>query len=261
MAFKQGLCQRCPFVGTSFGAAAYFFYSERRSIFSNLAPSPRFGAPLLAFSVALYTVFALGGLSSGNPIPASSNYRLTLLIFAVVLAWSAGFVLCYGPRTLKAGRFPILLLLLLVPVPFNWMDSIVTTLQHGSAEVTFAFFRLLDVPVFRDGVRFELPHIGIEIAKECSSIHSGCALFITGILLSHIFLKSLWPKIVLVVLTVPIAMFTNAVRIVTLWTLATKVDIRFLTGSLHHQGGILFSLISLAILAGILFLFRKLERR
>jgi hypothetical protein len=55
-------------------------------------------------------------------------------------------------------------------------------------------------------------------------------------------------------------MCTNAVRIVTLWTLATKVDMGFLTGRLHHDGGILFSLISLSGLMTVLFLFRKLER-
>jgi hypothetical protein len=56
-------------------------------------------------------------------------------------------------------------------------------------------------------------------------------------------------------------MFTNAVRIVTLWFLGTKVDIGFLTGRLHHDGGILFSLVSLSILMSCLFLFRRLEPR
>jgi exosortase len=115
--------------------------------------------------------------------------------------------------------------------------------------------------MFRDGVRFELPGIGIEVAKECSSVHSAWALFITGLLLAHIFLRSIWTKACLSILTVPIAMFTNAVRIVTLWFLGTKVDVGFLYGNLHHRGGILFSSISLSILAGFLYTLRKMEHR
>jgi exosortase/archaeosortase family protein len=113
--------------------------------------------------------------------------------------------------------------------------------------------------MYRDGFRFELPGIGIEIAKECSSIHSAWALFITGLLLAHMFLRFTQAKICLSVLTVPIAIFTNGVRIVTLCCLATWVDPGFLYGDLHHRGGILFSLVSLSILVGFLCLLRKLE--
>jgi exosortase/archaeosortase family protein len=115
--------------------------------------------------------------------------------------------------------------------------------------------------MFRDGVRFELPGVGIEVAAECSSIHSAWALFITGLLVAHMLLKSLWAKVCLSVLTVPIAMCTNAVRIVTIWFLGTKVDVGFFYGHLHRDGGILFSLISLSILMGCLFVLRRLEGR
>ncbi len=103
--------------------------------------------------------------------------------------------------------------------------------------------------------------MGIEIAKECSSIHSAWALLITGMLVAHLFLKSLWAKVSLTILTVPIAMLTNAVRIVTIWELATRVDPGFLYGDLHRNGGILFSLISLSILVGFLAMLRGLETR
>jgi hypothetical protein len=56
-------------------------------------------------------------------------------------------------------------------------------------------------------------------------------------------------------------MFTNAVRIVTIWFLGTKVDVGFLYGNLHQRGGALFSLISLSIIITTLLLFRRLEVR
>jgi exosortase len=222
--------------------SAFFLYRERRAIFSRVALSPRLGLPFLAAALLLWFV-----------------HHLSAAILAAVLVLVAGFAVAYGAHALKAARFPLLFLLLLVPIPFDVMDRIIAVLQRGSAEATYALFKLTGVPVFRDGVRFELPGIGLEIAKECSSIHSAWALFITGLLLAHMFLKSLWTKTGLTVITIPIAMLTNAVRIATLWFLGTHVDIGFLFGNLHRNGGILFSLISLSILIVFLYLLRKLE--
>jgi hypothetical protein len=39
------------------------------------------------------------------------------------------------------------------------------------------------------------------------------------------------------------------------------VDPEFLTGQLHHEGGIVFFLLALALLAPVLFVLRRLEPR
>jgi len=233
---------------------AFFFYLDRRTIFAGTAGyrSP-IAAAVLAGALVLYGCIALDFVSP----PA--EYFLSIEIASLQLVWAAAFALCYGAPALRAARFPLLLLLLLTPFPSHWMDKIVSVLQQGSSDATYLLFRLAGVPVFRTGVRFELPIVGIEVARECSSIHSGCALFIAGLLLGHLFLRSLWAKVCLTLLAIPVAMLTNAVRIATLWTLATKVDIGFLYGKLHHSGGIVFSLVSLSILIGCLRLLRKLE--
>ena len=228
--------------------SAFFLYRERHKIFPHIAFRPRLALPFLAASLLLYFVHS------------SPNYALSMAVLSMVLFWFAGFAAFYGVQSFKAALFPLLFLLLLVPVPFTQMDQIISVLQRGAAEATYRLFSLAGVPMFRNGVRFDLPGIGIEVAAECSSIHSAWALFITGLLVAHMFLKSLWPKALLAILTIPIAMFTNAIRIVTLWFLGTHVDPSFIFGPLHHNGGILFSLISLSLLLSLLYLLRKLER-
>ena len=213
------------------GISAFFLYRERHKIFSRIVFRPAGGLPLLAATLAMYGLLAL------RAVRAPTNYTLSLAMLSIILVWAAGFAVCDGVEALRAARFPFLLLLLLVPIPFDLMEKIVTVLQRGSAEATYAFFRLADVPMFRDGTRFELPGIGVQIAKECSSIHSSWALFITGLLLGHLFLKLVWGKVCLCVLTVPIAMLTNAVRIVTIWFLGTHVNVGFFYGNLHRNGG------------------------
>jgi exosortase len=235
--------------------SAFILYLERRKEFSRIAFCPTVGLPFLTAALTIYGVIALQVVK----IPA--EYLLPVVVLTLVLVWTAAFTLCYGLHTLWAAKFPVLLLLLLVPIPSHSMDRIVTTLQWGSAEATYALFKLAGVPMFRDGVRFELPGVGIEVAEECSSIHSACALFITALVVGHLFLKTLRTKVSLSVVSIPIAMLTNAVRIVSIWFLATKVDVGFLYGNLHRNGGILFSLVSLSVLMGFLKILQKLERR
>jgi exosortase len=224
--------------------AAFFLFLERCRIFAEVRFSPKSGA-----------VLALASLLVPAPLP------LSLLMLATCLFWASAFALCYGVKAFKAARFPFLLLLLLVPVPSPWVDAVIAVLRRGAAETANALFSLLGTPMFRHGTTFELRGLTIDITPECSSIHSGWALFITGILAGHLFLKSLGPKLGLTALTVPIAMFTNGVRIVTLSLLSVHVDRGFLSGDLHHRGGFLFSLISLSILLAFLYALRKMERR
>jgi exosortase/archaeosortase family protein len=51
----------------------------------------------------------------------------------------------------------------------------------------------------------------------------------------------------------------NGIRIVSLTVLAMRVDPRFLYGKLHSQGGIVFFILSLLLLAPILWLLRRGE--
>ena len=240
--------------------SAFMVYLEHRRIFASADASrnSRLSAPLAGAAAVFLLVSCLLTLGALNLPP---EYALTISILSILPVWAWSFALCYGVAALKSARFPFLLLLLMVPAPSHAMDKVVTNLQWGSADATYLLFQLAGVPVFKTGVSFQLPIVGIEVAKECSSIHSACALFITSLLVGHLFLKSLRAKVCLAVLAVPIAMLTNAVRITTLWTLATKVDMGFLYGDLHHKGGIVFSLVSLSLLMSCLWGLRKAEGR
>jgi exosortase len=186
--------------------------------------------------------------------------RLSLAVLAIVVVWIAGFVLGYGTRSFRAAIFPLFFLLLMIPLPEAVLDKLVFVLQKGSAETTYALFQLFGVPVFWQDFKFSLPGVDIEIAKECSGIRSTLALFITGLLAGHVFLQTGWRKVVLSLSMIPIAIFKNAIRIVTISTLGVYVDQSFLYGKLHHQGGLLFALIAFAILIPFLFALQKSER-
>jgi exosortase len=142
------------------------------------------------------------------------------------------------------------------------LSGVIGFLQWGSAEVTDLVFTFLGVPFFREGFVFGLPNMTIHIAEECSGIRSTVSLLITSFVAAHFFLRSMWGKVVLVTIVIPLAIVKNAFRIVGLSLLANYVDPSFITGSvLHRSGGIPLFVLSLAILSSLAWLIRKLEQR
>ena len=235
--------------------SASILYLRRREIFAN----PRYAA---GAGIAGLLLAAAGYWLAAVVSPAGAGIEsLSLRTPALALTWAAGFLLCYGPGALASARFPFLFLLLMIPIPPAALGKVISVLQWGSAELAYAWFQLSGEAVFREGYVFSLPGLSIEIASQCSSIRSSQTLIISGILAGHVFLQSGWRKVLLSALTVPVAMFTNSVRIVTLSLLAIRVDPGFLYGDLHHRGGALFALIALSIVLGALLLLYRSEAR
>ena len=228
-------------------------YLQRRRVFTSPRYCPSKGVPLLVVAVTLFCL-AQTKFSTLNP-----NDHLSVVMLAIVLVWMAGFILCYGAQSFRAALFPLLFLLLMIPIPTLALDKIVVALQQGSAVMTYALFKLLGVPVLWQHFKFLLPGVEIEIAQECSGIRSSLALFITSILAGHMFLQSNWRKVIFSLFTVPVVIFKNAVRIVTISCLGVYVDPGFLHGKLHRYGGLPFSLVSLAILLPLLFALQEGE--
>jgi exosortase len=205
---------------------------------------------LLLYGVALWLRGWLG-----------QNDFASLATAGSLLFWWGGFLLAFGPEAFKTARFPLLFLLFAIPIPRVLLERFIYILQVGSTEVTEWLFRLTGTAYFRDGFVYQLPGISIEVAKECSGIRSSIALIITGVLAGHLFLRTGWRKLILVVAMIPFTIFKNGVRILTLSLLAIYVDRKFITDSfLHHSGGFIFYLPALAMLGLLLWWFRKAER-
>jgi exosortase len=233
-----------------FISLALIFF-RRQQIFHELHRMPSLGGALLALAVILC------GLVRPWSQASSQRDHLMLAILAMVLLWISTFLVLNGPKAAAAALFPLGFLLLAVPLPSSLLEDAVVLLQKGSAEVTYVLFRLLGVPVFRQGFQFSLPGLKIEVAEECSGIHSAVALMIVGMLVAHILLYTTWKQIFFVLITIPVAILKNGIRIVTLSYLGLHVNRNILDGPLHHQGGALFATLGLALLLPILLLLRR----
>ena len=234
--------------------ALALIYISQRKIFSRVQFSFGAGIAIIACGIAFY-LLALWRWPANQ-----GNILLSASMLALVIAWMGGFVLSYGIAAARAAGFPLLFLLLAVPFPDFILGRIVYGLQVGSTELTYLLFKLLRVPVLRQGFVLAIPGVTIEVAQECSGIRSSMALFITCLLAAHLFLRSRSKALMFVLLAIPLAIIKNGIRIATLTLLSVYVDRGFLTGNLHRDGGFLFFVLALVILAPILFFMEKTER-
>jgi len=234
--------------------SAWIMFRERRIIVLGFSDAKLlFGGSLLflAGCAALASRVAGGSSSLGLQL---SGYILSLVLF-----WVAGFVLLFGKTAFKARYFPLLFLFLMVPLPKFLLDHVIHLLQAGSAWITGTLFDLLGVPVLREGFVFHLARVNIEVAEECSGIRSSMVLLILALLVAHFRLRSFWKKVLFLACGLFMMILKNGIRIVSLTLLAMYVDPSFLYGKLHHQGGIFFFIISLLLLAPLLWLLQRGE--
>jgi len=104
-----------------------------------------------------------------------------------------------------------------------------------------------------------IPGLDIEVARECSSIRSSLMLIVTTMVLAHLFLRSWWRKVLLIVMAIPLSVAKNGLRIVTIAELGTRFDRGFLDGKLHHHGGIIFLALAVVAVGALLWVLRRTE--
>lgn len=231
----------------------YLIYTWRGVIFNRIAHAWKSGTALLLLGA---TCLMLAEIDAFNLTSTNQN---SLLMFGLVLSWMGFFLLFFGIHSFRAALFPLLFLLFMVPLPQPLLSHIILFLQVWSSNCTAWMFQIMGVPYLRHGFEFALPGVTIRVAEECSGIRSTLALVILTVLTGQLFLKNRWNRLMLCIFIIPLSVAKNGLRIAFLSTMAIYVDPSFLTGSLHHRGGIVFFAIALIPLFLVVKFLQKRE--
>lgn len=233
----------------------YFLYAGRKKIFSSVSYSYLSGSLITLTGIILFII------GSKWQLRLSPNDFLAVKTLSALITGIGGFVFFYGIRTFRYAAFPICFLFLMVPIPAVLLDHIVVLLQKGSTEAADGIFTLTTLPVQRDGFVFTLSNLAVEVAEPCSGIRSSLYLLLTSLVMGQFFLKKTTHKILLVLAVVPITIFKNGLRIVTLSLLGNYVHASILSSNLHRRGGIPFMILAVILLSIVTRWIAKSEKR
>jgi exosortase len=243
------------YIPLMFAISGYLLIKERREIFGQVARSPGQGIPVLIVSLAA----AGAGLRYGEVL-RPEDY-LCIMSFSFWLYLMGTFLLFFGPRAFAKATFPLGMLLFTVPLPALLLDKLVEVLQRGSYISASWIFHALGLAPLEHGFLFAFPQITIEVAKQCSGIHSCTALVIMALLCGRYYLRSRINRLLLAICAALIATFKNGVRIAALTLAAIYIDPHILETAWHRNGGIRIFGLGLGLLLLVLLAMRKLEKR
>ncbi|MGA8501039.1 MAG: exosortase/archaeosortase family protein [Candidatus Sulfotelmatobacter sp.] len=222
-------------------------------------PEPHSGLSVVLGTVLLAAAASLAFFMRWRAVALSPDERLSASMLALVAWWIAAFILCFGLHASRRALFPLCFLFWMVPFPEFVLNPVVNLLQQGSAAAAHLLFAAAGVPVEQHGVFVHIPGLTVEVARECSSIRSSSMLIVTTMVLAQLLLRSPWRKALIILLSIPLSVAKNGLRIFTIAMLTTRVDPSFLTGRLHREGGIIFFLIALAATFVLLWILRRGE--
>ena len=215
--------------------AAYLIWAKRKTL-AETKIAPRWsGIAVVGIALAVLILSQFGAELFVS--------RISLILLC------AGLVLGFGGRQfLKELRFPLLVLLLAVPIPTIVFNEITIPLQGLASKLATVLLHQQGIPALRLGNIIELPSINLEVAEACSGLRSLVSLFTLAIFYGYFIERSYLRRTILALASIPIAIAANAVRIFGTGIFVQYWDADLAMGFFHQFSGWVMFLVSLCCL-------------
>jgi exosortase len=234
--------------------AGYFVYLHREKLLAEPFRTAWIGLLPVVIGAAIYVLTAVGGIA------AIRHHNLQGLGVAVT---TFGLVLLlFGWRAMKYLWFPLLYLFIFgQPVSDRFMSIITERLQDWTAVGAEVFLVVIGLDAERDGNVLRLWHDGewvpLNIAEACSGMRMLMAFLALSVAMAFVGLKRFWQRSLLVLMSVPVAVVVNILRVVSLSLLAI-IDSGLAAGDFHSFIGMLWLLPGLMLFLGVLWVIKSL---
>jgi exosortase C (VPDSG-CTERM-specific) len=238
--------------------SGYLIWMKRGEVVLESEPNRRMALLPLAAGALLLAGYWMA-LRRGWTFAKPDYLAVTMLAFVLFLM--VGGFLFIGAKYFKSIAFPAVFLFFCVPFPQFVRDGIETFFQRGSAETAYLMLRASGMSVLKTGTHFQMPAFSLDVAPQCSGIHSSLVLLITSLLAAHMFLQTPSRKVLFTLSVIPLALLRNGFRIFTISELCVHVGPQMIDSPIHHHGGPLFFLLSLVPLFLLLVYLTKSEAR
>lgn len=222
------------------------FLAWKSGLVEESTPRPLLGAALLIGAVALRFVSEL----------AAEQFTMRM---SMLMATGAIVVIFLGFRQIVRWWIPTALLVLSVPLPELVLSTIAFPLQLRASAMGAALLEWRHVPVQLAGNVIELPGQSLFVTEACSGLRSLTALISLGVLTGGLFLGSVVGRSFILLVTIPVAMMINGVRVFLTGFLVYFVDPAMGTGFMHMSEGWVLFIVSLIILGTMTWLVSQAE--
>ena len=214
--------------------SVYLLVSRRDALARAVPRADYLGAVILACSVVMYFV-------SGWVYRMGYPQALSLVgaIFGVTL-------LMGGREVMRVAWFPIVFLVLAVPLPQRSYVYLTQPMRELASTVSAAV-----MPLFVPGLHTEAqavvidylmpgrPPARLNVEEACSGMRLTMAFVTLGVMIAYLGSRPNWQRVVMVLSTVPIAIFCNTIRVTVTGLLYVKEYEHLARGTPHLLLGVI----------------------
>ncbi|MEO1277894.1 MAG: exosortase/archaeosortase family protein [Planctomycetota bacterium] len=208
----------------------YLLYQRRERLLNAVARPFWPGLVPLLLGIACYVFFIIG-----VPTHMFQGFALVLAIFGFVL-------LVFGPKVMHAAIMPIAFLLFAVTISERIMIAITFQLQLIASQGGYLLLTIFGFPfgiesVVQGNIISVFDDTGTEhqlnVAEACSGMRMVVAFIALGAAVALSQCKQWWQRVAVVLLSLPVAIGLNVVRVAVLGFLTVLVDPELASGEAH----------------------------
>lgn len=220
----------------------YFIYVNRERIAAVPARASAVGFLMMLLGIAIY----FGWMADIVPYDALKAVAVVISIFGAVLC------LC-GWRMMRILWLPVVYLLFAIPIPDRIYVQLTMPLRKLAATVATVLLGMLPgVTAENAGVTIDLTRNGevispLNVADACSGMRVLIGLCALGVAITYLADRPNWQRVTMVLACLPIAIFTNLVRVTSTGVFHLYGMEQIASGAGHTGWGIVMYTLALAL--------------
>jgi exosortase len=215
-------------------ASAWLVWQSRERIrAATIAARPTLGWAMLLFGLTLMFLARTQGVLAAE-------------VLSAIIVIGACVLLLAGVAVLRILLFPLGFLLFAVPLPDWLVDAATVPLKVFISNGVTRLLHQVGYPIAQDGVMIVIGPYEVLVKDACSGMNSVFALSAIGVFYVHVLRSRQKIRgLLLLIATVPIAVASNFMRVLSLVLIAYYGGVDRLQGALHGLTG--FALFAVAV--------------
>ncbi len=222
----------------------YMIWNIRKELLQIEIVSNNWGVLLILAGIVQFIVAWVG-----------TEYFLQRTSMIVILFGIALFLT--GSKFTKKLSMPLLYLIFMVPIPAIIWNKFAFPMKLFASYIAAHLVDAIGISILREGNILHLASTTLEVADACSGLRSLTSLLALSAAFTFMISLSKWKKWVLFFSAVPIAIFTNVMRLTITAALASRYGEKVAQGFLHDFSGWLIFMLGMAMLIGVNTLLSK----
>lgn len=204
--------------------AGYLAYMRRDELLAAEVRPSNYGLAIICFGLSM---LLMGWIAT--------EYYTMRSSLVVIVAGSVLYLL--GWEIFKILLAPLAYLLLMVPIPAVIYDAAAFPLKLFVTKVSVLALKAMGIVVWQEGNILMFPNITLEVADACSGLRSIMSLLALGAAYAFVLHTRTRDRVILILGTLPIAVFTNCLRVIATGVLAQYFGTAAAEGFFHEFAG------------------------